>query len=82
MFTSIQSKYQCAIYLLLFVRCHYISLFKYIVYIFSGAQGCVLAFSTVDHASYTAVQRWRGKVSTFSRNHKIIIIYHAYFYQQ
>lgn len=29
---------------------------------YRGAQGCVLAFSTVDHASYTAVQRWRGKV--------------------
>lgn len=29
---------------------------------YRGAQACVLAFSTVDYASYAAVARWREKV--------------------
>jgi len=41
---------------------------------YRGAQACVLAFSTVDHASYTAVQRWRGKVLEECGNIPMVLV--------
>ena len=31
---------------------------------YRGAQACVVAFSTVDRASFEAVRRWKKKVGT------------------
>ena len=35
---------------------------KFYRFVVSGAQVCVLAFSTVDRASFEAVESWKSKV--------------------
>ena len=39
---------------------------------YRGAQACVVAFSTVDRASFEAVRRWKKKVGTKVHTKKCI----------
>jgi len=35
-----------------------------LLFLFSGAQACVLAFSTVDRDSFEAIESWKRKVES------------------
>ena len=43
---------------------------KFCYSVFSGAQACVLAFSTVDRDSFEAIESWKRKVLDLKIYHK------------
>ena len=54
-------------------KCIQINQYKKLCILFSGAQACVLSFSTVDRDSFEAIESWKRKVGHSSHNCRYLV---------